>query len=129
MQATIGKDLFLDQFQTLAEAYGVTISWTALLSGMHGPNSHRAHLERTHELINERGLNIFPQVTPRPLCMDFDFDAPFPFERQAIFKPTMKTDRERAGGRSMQIPLSARRSRMTCAEINPRLWLAGRPAR
>ena len=94
MQATIGKDLFLDQFQTLAEAYGVTISWTALLSGMHGPNSHRAHLERTHELINERGLNIFPQVTPRPLCMDFDFDAPFPFERQAIFKPTMKTDRE-----------------------------------
>ena len=27
MQATIGKDLFLDQFQALAEAYGITIAW------------------------------------------------------------------------------------------------------
>jgi len=98
-QATVGKELFLDQFQALAEAYGITIAWTALLSGMSGPDSHRAYLERTRELIHEHGLNIVPQVTPRPLCMDFDFDAPFPFERQAVFKPTMKTDR--AGRRAI----------------------------
>ena len=93
MQTTAG-DLLLDGLEDLARAHGVTIAWSALLSGMRGPGSHRDYLEHIRRLIEDEGLNIVPQTSPRPLCIDFTFDEPFPFERQALFVPTMKTDRE-----------------------------------
>jgi N-acyl-D-amino-acid deacylase len=93
MQATAG-DLLLEGLEDLARAHGITITWSALLSGMRGPGSHRDFLERTRHLIEDEGLNIIPQTSPRPLCIDFTFDEPFPFERQALFVQTMKTGRE-----------------------------------
>ena len=127
MQATVGKGLFLAEFERLAEAHGVTIAWTALLSGMRGPDSHRAYLAQTQELIGERGLNIVPQVTPRPLCMDFDFDAPFPFERQAVFNATMKTDRE--GRRAIYADPSFRAAFKDDMNSDQPAALAGWPSR
>ena len=93
LQATIGKTLFLDEFAELAERHGVTVTWTALLSGLAGPGSHRRHLARTAELMDGRGLNVVPQVSCRPLNFEFHFDEPFPFEMRPLFQPTMKTDR------------------------------------
>ncbi|MDA0262070.1 MAG: amidohydrolase family protein, partial [Proteobacteria bacterium] len=92
-QATMGKGLFLKQFRAFAAKHGVTVAWTALLSNLTGPGSHRRYLETTHELIEQDGLNIVPQVSPRPLTLDFNFDSAFPFEAREFFAPTMKTDR------------------------------------
>ena len=92
-QATMGKGLFLKQFRALAADHGVTVAWTALLSNLTGPGSHRRYLDATRELIEGEGLAIVPQVSPRPLTLDFNFDAAFPFEARAFFAATMKTDR------------------------------------
>ena len=91
-QATMGKGLFLKQFRALAEKHGVTVAWTALLSNLTGPGSHRKYLDMTHDLIEGEGINVVPQVSPRPLTLDFNFDSAFPFEARAFFEPTMKTD-------------------------------------
>jgi N-acyl-D-aspartate/D-glutamate deacylase len=92
MQATIGRTLFFDEFAAISKKYGVPITWTAMLAGITGPGSHRRHLERSRQLIDE-GHNIVPQVACRPIMFDFDFNEPFPFEMRPLFKPTMKTDR------------------------------------
>ena len=98
-QATMGKGLFLKQFRAFAADHGVTVAWTALLSNLTGPGSHRRYLDATRELIEGEGLAVVPQVSPRPLTLDFNFDAAFPFEARAFFAPTMKTDR--AGRRAL----------------------------
>ena len=98
-QATMGKGLFLKQFRALAADHGVTVAWTALLSNLTGPGSHRRYLDATRELIEGEGLAVVPQVSPRPLTLDFNFDAAFPFEARAFFSATMKTDR--AGRRAL----------------------------
>ena len=95
-QATMGKGLFLKQFRALAEKHDVTVAWTALLSNLTGPGSHRKYLDITRDLIEGEGINVVPQVSPRPLTLDFNFDSAFPFEARAFFAPTMKTDH---GGR------------------------------
>jgi len=91
MQATIGKTLFHDEFIELARKHRVPVTWTALLSGLAGPGSHRRHLEKAAEERAE-GLMIVPQVACRPIMFDFDFDQPFPFEMRPLFKETMQTD-------------------------------------
>ncbi len=91
-QATMGKGLFLKQFRAFAAAHGVTVAWTALLSNLTGPGSHRKYLDATRELIEGEGLNVVPQVSPRPLTLDFNFDSAFPFEAREFFASTMKTD-------------------------------------
>ena len=91
-QATMGKGMFLKQFRGFAADHGVTVAWTALLSNLTGPGSHRKYLDSTRELIEGEGLNVVPQVSPRPLTLDFNFDAAFPFEARNFFAPTMKTN-------------------------------------
>jgi len=93
LQATVGRTLFFDQFAELARRHGVTVSWTALLSGMSGPGSHRKMLDRTRALLRE-GLSIVPQVSCRPLSSEFDFLAPGALESRPVFAPVLKTDRE-----------------------------------
>lgn len=85
MQATVGRDLFFDQFGQIAEETGRPVSWTALLAGMMGPGSHRALLARSAELI-EKGVSVYPQVTCRPLNFEFNLEEPFLFESMSLFK-------------------------------------------
>src|SRR5262245_21647970 len=47
MQAAIGRDLFIPQLAEIAQATGDTMSWTALLQGIAGPDLHR-RLPRAH---------------------------------------------------------------------------------
>ena len=93
MQATAGKELWFDEYDKLAEENGITISWTALLAGMVSADAHLKQLERTAELI-ANGRNIVPQVTPRPLCFEFQFKEPFPFESLSVFQPISAVDAE-----------------------------------
>ena len=93
MQATAGKELWFDEYAELARDNGITITWTALLAGMISADAHIKQLERTAELMSA-GCNIVPQVTPRPLCFEFQFREPFPFESLAVFKPVSAADAE-----------------------------------
>ncbi|WP_334127581.1 N-acyl-D-amino-acid deacylase family protein [Sneathiella sp.] len=93
VQATVGPTLFHDQLATLSKKHDMPISWTALLSGMSGPGSHRRHQEVTRKLRAE-GVKIYPQVACRPINFDFEFNEPFPFEMRPLFKQIMEADTE-----------------------------------
>ncbi len=91
MQVTAGKGFWFDEYEDLTRKYGMTISWTAMLAGMASPDAHIAQQQRSRELA-EQGLPIVPQVTPRPLCFEFQFKEPFPFEALPVFKPISSAD-------------------------------------
>ena len=53
VQATVGRELFLDQFAALVKNTGRPVTWTALLAGMGGlagPEDHREILVRSRAL-------------------------------------------------------------------------------
>ncbi len=122
MQATIGRSLLHDEFIALAKTHGVPITWTALLSGLSGPGSHRKHLDRTQACVDQ-GLRIVPQVACRPIMFDFDFDEPFPFEMRPLFAPTMKTDRD--GRRTIYADADFRRAFREDVAVGAKTPLAG----
>ncbi len=93
IQATVGPTLFHDQLALLARKHDIPVTWTALLSGMSGPGSHRKHQKITNDLRAD-GTKIHPQVACRPINFDFEFNEPFPFEMRPLFKQVMKADRE-----------------------------------
>jgi len=93
VQATVGPGLFFDEFAQLARASGRPVTWTALLAGMLGPGSHRMLLDRSIELVRQ-GLPVVPQVSCRPLNLDFNFKEPFAFESLPTFHPVSAADRD-----------------------------------
>ncbi|MBI3992941.1 MAG: amidohydrolase family protein [Candidatus Lambdaproteobacteria bacterium] len=92
VQATVGKELFHEEFAVLARETGRPVTWTALLSGMGGPGGYRRHLERTAELRTQ-GLHVVPQVTCRPLNFEYQYSDPFIFGSMDVFDPVFRTDR------------------------------------
>jgi len=91
MQATVGPGLFFEQFGEISGRNNTPVSWTALLAGMAGPGSHRGFLDAS-EKLTAQGLEVYPQVTCRPLNFEFQFSAPFPFESLPFFKPVSQAD-------------------------------------
>jgi N-acyl-D-aspartate/D-glutamate deacylase len=91
VQATIGRGLFLDELADISRATGHTVSWTALLAGLFGPGGHERVLEQT-EKLRAQGVAVVPQVSCRPLVVEFQWKAPFPFESLEIFKPVSAAD-------------------------------------
>jgi N-acyl-D-aspartate/D-glutamate deacylase len=91
MQATLGPGLFLDEFATIQQQTRRPISWTALLGGMLGPDGHRFVLERSAAL-QASGVRVIPQVSCRPLMIEFSLKAPFPLESMSIMKPVSQAD-------------------------------------
>lgn len=90
-QATAGAGLFIPQLADLQRATGHTVSWTALLQGLFGPDGHRRALELNHEL-QQQGVDVVPQVSCRPLVVEFQLKAPFPFESLPVFKEVSAAD-------------------------------------
>jgi N-acyl-D-aspartate/D-glutamate deacylase len=86
MQATIGPELLLAELGAVQQATGRPVTWTALLADMLGPGGHRTFLEQTEQQHRD-GITVVPQVACRPLCFEFQWKAPFPFESMSIFKP------------------------------------------
>jgi len=84
-QATIGAGFFLDELAAIQQACGRPVTWTALLGGMLGPDGHRGILAKTAEM-HEQGIHVYPQVTPRPLMLEFQFSAPFPLASLPVMK-------------------------------------------
>jgi N-acyl-D-aspartate/D-glutamate deacylase len=93
MQATLGPGLFLDEFAAIQRRTGRPISWTALLAGMLGPDGHRAVLEQSARMQAE-GVRVIPQVSCRPLTIEFQMKAPFPLESMSLFRPVSAADFE-----------------------------------
>lgn len=91
MQATLGPGLFLDQFAAIQQQTRRPVSWTALLGGMLGADGHRAVLEQSAEM-QARGINVIPQVSCRPLMIEFQLKAPFPLESMSVMKPVSQAD-------------------------------------
>jgi N-acyl-D-aspartate/D-glutamate deacylase len=91
MQCTIGGGLFLDEMEAIARAIGRPITWTALLGGVFGPTGHRGVLERMAKL-QDQGVRVLPQVTCRPLQVEFDWRNPLPFNPVGAFKPFLEAD-------------------------------------
>jgi N-acyl-D-amino-acid deacylase len=93
VQAAFGPDFFLDEFAAISRANHRPLTWTALLTGMQGPGSHRRLLERSRRLQRE-GLPVYPQVMPRPLNFEFDWKEPFLFEGLSLFREVAAADPE-----------------------------------
>jgi N-acyl-D-amino-acid deacylase len=93
VQATVGRGLFVSELADLQRRTGRTVSWTALLQGLFGPDGHRRALELTEKLQAD-GVRVVPQVSCRPLVVEFQFKAPFPLESLSVFKPVSAADLE-----------------------------------
>ncbi|MBM3488510.1 MAG: amidohydrolase family protein [Alphaproteobacteria bacterium] len=90
-QITTGIEPTFEAFEALARAAG-RVSWTALLTRIGDDTIHERH-RRIAADQHTRALPIHPQVSCRPLMMEFQFAAPFPFERLDAFKPASAADR------------------------------------
>ncbi len=85
MQATVGANLFLDQFAEISKATGRPVSWTALLSGMWGEGGAKGILDATEA----RGGQVWPQVACRPLVMQVTMADPFPMATIDAFQEVL----------------------------------------
>ncbi|HTY54033.1 MAG TPA: amidohydrolase family protein [Candidatus Binataceae bacterium] len=95
MQVTVGRELFLPEFEQIAAEIHRPITWTALLAGMQaGPNADHHTLLKNSQKLCERGLEVIPQVTCRPLNFEFQYKAPFIFESMSLFRPVSEADFE-----------------------------------
>ena len=87
-QASIGRLEWLDEFAAIARRHGIVFTWTALLSDIAGPGSHRPLLEQAHRLRAD-GYPVVPQTSPLPQEFEFTFDYPLPWERCDWIKPLL----------------------------------------
>ena len=90
VQLTNGIEPNFAAFEKLARAAG-TVTWTALLTRIGDDSLHERHREQAARQHADR-LPIYPQVSCRPLTMEFQFAAPFPFDRLDSFKPATAAD-------------------------------------
>jgi N-acyl-D-amino-acid deacylase len=120
MQATIGPGFFLDEMAAIARATGRPVTWTALLGGMLGPDGHHHVLERSAALQAE-GVRVIPQVSCRPLTVEFQLAAPFPLESMSVFRPVSQADH--AGKRRLYADPDFRRALRERSDGGP---IAGR---
>ena len=93
IQITVGREPWYDEFEQLARETGRNVTWTAMLTGMEGPDGHKRQLARSIEML-ERGVPVYPQVACRPLQTEFQFSSPFSFERMPFFREVSAADTE-----------------------------------
>ena len=79
MQITIGREFSTRHMAEVSRKYGVTVTWTALLSYLYGPGGHRKQLDLAAEQ-RKSGALVIPQVSCRPLNFEFTFAEPFIFD-------------------------------------------------
>ncbi len=94
MQVTNGRGLFLDEFESIQKQIHRPISWTALLQGMGKSFGNLESILERSQSMQEQGIEVYPQVMPRPLNFEFQFKTPFIFEAYSFFKPVSQADFE-----------------------------------
>jgi N-acyl-D-aspartate/D-glutamate deacylase len=90
VQGTVGRGFFVKELAELQRRCGRPVTWTALLAG---GGDHRKLLEE-HARLQEGGIPVVPQVSCRPLMLEYQFKAPFPFESLPCFRPVSAADLE-----------------------------------
>ena len=90
-QASIGTLEWLNEFAEIAKRHGIGFSWTALLSDIAGPGSHRPLIEQAHQLQAD-DYPVVPQTSPLAQEFEFTFGYPLPWERCDWIKPLLKAD-------------------------------------
>ena len=91
LQATVGSGLFMDELSALQQSTGRTVSWTALLAGLF-PREAQQRLLAQASKLQAQGIDVVPQVSCRPLVVEFQFKAPFPFESLSLFEAVSAAD-------------------------------------
>jgi N-acyl-D-aspartate/D-glutamate deacylase len=91
MQATVGANLFMDQFAEISTLTGRPVSWTALLSGMWGDGGAASIVDATAA----RGGDVWPQVACRPLVMQVTMADPFPMATIDAFQEVLAQPHDR----------------------------------
>ena len=122
VQITNGIEPDFAAFEKLARAAG-TVTWTALLTRIGDDSLHEQHREQAMRQYADR-LPIYPQVSCRPLTMEFQFAAPFPFDRLDSFKRATAADAE--GKRQIladpAFRAAVKRELTEGAAIEPQTW-------
>ncbi len=85
VEVATGHGLSYDEYEQIARANGRPISFS-FLAGREDWAKMLAHLERMRNLERE-GISLVPQLSARPLVMEFNFREPFPLENIKTFKP------------------------------------------
>jgi N-acyl-D-amino-acid deacylase len=116
MQATIGPGFFMTELAAIARRTARPVTWTALLGGMLGPDGHRSVLEQSASLQAD-GVGVIPQVSCRPLMVEFQMKAPFPLESMSLFRPVSQADA--AGKKRIYADPEFRRPLRERAEAGP----------
>jgi N-acyl-D-aspartate/D-glutamate deacylase len=93
VQSALGPGLLFDELKQLQQQTGRPVSWTALLADAFGPEGHRGVLEM-HAEMQAKGIEVVPQVSCRPLQMEYQFSSPFPLESMPCMEPVLKADFE-----------------------------------
>jgi N-acyl-D-amino-acid deacylase len=117
MQITIGREFSTKAMAEVSRKYGVTVTWTALLSYLYGPGGHRRQLDLAAEQ-RKSGAMVIPQVSCRPLNFEFTFADPFPFEVMKVMNELAAEDSRSPGARRRAYADRAWRQKFT-AELTP----------
>ena len=87
--ATPGEQCTYPDFYSLQERIGRPFFWPLFAQS---DGRHVEHLERHREAL-ERGLDVWPQVTPRPLTMQFTMADAYSLNTGTVFGELMKVGR------------------------------------
>jgi N-acyl-D-aspartate/D-glutamate deacylase len=88
--ATAGEQCTYADMYELQPRIGLPFTYPlfALAEGRHQPQLD------LHEEATARGAQVWPQVTPRPLTMQFTMDSPFSLNVSSVFADLMDQDRD-----------------------------------
>ena len=91
IQITRGEGMQQEELAELARISGRPVTWLALLADIHPDNGHREILAET-QAKQDQGLQIYPQVSGRPVLFEYDMVKPFLLMGHAAFKPVAEAN-------------------------------------
>ena len=96
LEITVGSTTTLDDLRDIHRESGRPVVWAAFFHRDDRPEETTERLART-EAFHREGVDVRPQVSCRPLTMDFTMWNPYPFEGMAAWRRvSARPDSERA---------------------------------
>jgi N-acyl-D-aspartate/D-glutamate deacylase len=93
-QATIGPKTTLDDLREIWRTSGRPVIWAAFFQRDDRPEYVPERLAAT-EAFHREGVEVLPQISCRPLTMDFTMKNPYPFEGMPAWQQVMKQPESR----------------------------------
>ena len=85
LEITVGSTTTLDDLRDIHRESGRPVVWAAFFHRDDRPEETTERLART-EAFHREGVDVRPQVSCRPLTMDFTMRNPYPFEGMAAWR-------------------------------------------